>query len=173
MEKQPLTLFSTLRILTSSAQETRRVGMLLAQLLGSGRVVALIGDLGAGKTCLTQGIAQGLGVNQAVTSPTFIIINEYETELGTTLYHIDCYRFAEDGIEEAVAIGMDELLMGEGICVVEWAERIEPLLPENAITVALRHAGLDTRELLVSAETESIAVLSRDLSGDAYSSTQH
>jgi len=168
--KQPLIQTSTLPILTHSAVETRHVGRLLGELLHPGQVVALIGDLGAGKTCLAQGIAEGLGVDEAVTSPTFIIINEYETDRGLALYHIDCYRFAEEGTPEAAAIGMDELLLGDGIYVVEWAERIGPLLPEDKITIFLRHKGPNSRELLLHADTGVTAALGRSRPTNAESS---
>jgi tRNA threonylcarbamoyladenosine biosynthesis protein TsaE len=168
--KQPLTPSSTLPILTNSALETRRLGRLLGELLHSGQTVALIGDLGAGKTCLTQGIARGLGVDEPVTSPTFIIVNEYKTDRGPTLYHIDCYRFADEGTQEAIAIGMDELLTGDGICVIEWAERIEPLLPEDRITISLRHNGPDSRALLFDAETGLVTALAQAFRAEAESS---
>jgi tRNA threonylcarbamoyladenosine biosynthesis protein TsaE len=114
-------------------------------------VVALIGELGAGKTCLTQGIAVGLGVERAVTSPTFIMVNEYPTATAARLCHVDCYRLADDGTREALGIGLGDLLHGESICVVEWADRIELLLPPDHLRVTLAYVGESTRRLHIEA----------------------
>ena len=94
----------TLELITHSAAETQELGQQLGRFLQPGHVIALVGDLGAGKTCLAQGIARGLGVENPVTSPTFIIISEYRTASGAVLYHIDCYRFEENGVAQALAI---------------------------------------------------------------------
>lgn len=141
----------TLELTTHSAAETQELGERLGRLLQPGHVVALVGELGAGKTCLTQGIARGLGVEPPVTSPTFIMVNEYRTGSGAGLYHIDCYRFEENGVAQALAIGVDELLGGEHICVVEWAERIEPLLPHERLTVTMVYVNHTTRRLYFEA----------------------
>lgn len=144
----------TLELTTTSTAETQRLGDQLGRLLRPGHVVALVGELGAGKTCLTQGIARGLGVEEPVTSPTFIMVNEYRTADGAALYHIDCYRLDENGVAEALAIGMDELLGSDGICVVEWAERIEPLLPHERLAVTLVYVDHVTRHLHFMASGE-------------------
>ena len=121
---------------THSEAETEALGAALGRLLQPGDVLALVGDLGAGKTCLTRGVARGLGVDEPVTSPTFILVAEYATARGFPLYHADCYRF-ERAEAEALAIGLDELLLDDGVAVVEWAERIEPLLPPDHLRITL------------------------------------
>lgn len=120
-------------------------------MLRPGHVVALSGPLGAGKTCLAQGIARGLGIAEPVTSPTFIIVNQFRTAQAVTLYHIDCYRFAEQGTAEAMDIGANELLDDEGVCVVEWAERIAPLLPAERLWLNLTPADDQARQVTISA----------------------
>lgn len=167
-EKGPLVQHPTLVLVTRSAAETQRLGERLGQLLQPGHVVALIGELGAGKTCLTQGIARGLGVDGPVTSPTFIMVNEYPTPKGVKLYHIDCYRFEENAVTQALSIGVDELLGGDGICVVEWAERIEPLLPGDHLAVILAYVDPTTRRFRFQAGGQRHAALVRQLKADGH-----
>ncbi|MCZ6681392.1 MAG: tRNA (adenosine(37)-N6)-threonylcarbamoyltransferase complex ATPase subunit type 1 TsaE [Candidatus Poribacteria bacterium] len=134
---------------THTPEETHEVGEEIGRQLQSGDVVALIGDLGVGKTCLTQGIARGVGLDpdQVVNSPSYILINEYAGR--TPIYHIDLYRLQR--LEEIVDLGLEEYLEGDGICVIEWADRMEKLLPENYIQI--RMAGEDefTRTIEVRA----------------------
>jgi tRNA threonylcarbamoyladenosine biosynthesis protein TsaE len=105
-----------------------------------------VGDLGAGKTCLARGVARGLGIDEPVTSPTFILVAEYASAAGFPFYHADCYRL-EQGAAEAQAIGLDELLLDDGVAVVEWAERIEPLLPPDHLRITLAVLDDTRREL--------------------------
>ena len=113
-------------------------------------MIALYGGLAAGKTTFTKGIAQSLGITEPITSPTYTIISEYE---GTCpLYHMDCYRI--EGDEDAIAIGIDELLYSKGICIIEWSERIPTLLPDTTIKITLsvlpegeRRIVIDSTEL--------------------------
>ena len=116
--------------------DTLALGRLVGQCLQPGDVLALVGPLGAGKTRLTQGIAKGLGIEEPVTSPTFILVAEYRTRAGFPLYHADCYRL-DRPLAEAQDIGLDELLDGRGACVVEWAERVQPLLPPDTLLVRI------------------------------------
>ncbi len=160
----------TLELITGTADKTQEIGERLGRLLQPGHVIALIGELGAGKTCLTQGIARGLGVAEPVASPTFIIVNEYRTAGGAVLYHVDCYRFQEDGVAEALAIGMDELLGGDGICVVEWAERIEPLLPPDRLNVTLVYVDHTTRGLRFAACGAQHVAMLNDLKAQRFGS---
>ena len=116
--------------------------------LSPGDVVALIGDLGAGKTCLTQGIAQGVGVyqDQTVNSPSYILINEYEGKI--PIYHIDLYRL--ERLEDIVALGLEDYFGGDGICVIEWGDRMGELLPESHIQVTITAEDEFTRTIEVS-----------------------
>jgi len=109
-------------------------------------VIALTGDLGAGKTTLIQGIAAGAGVKDYVTSPTFIIINEYQGKL--PFYHVDLYRL--DNIEQIEELGIEEYFNKGGICVIEWAEKLDGLLPPNAEWITIENKGENEQELCVS-----------------------
>ncbi len=123
-------------LITHSETETEALGATLGQLLQPGDVLALVGDLGAGKTCLARGIARGLGIDEPVTSPTFILVAEYAAAAGFPLYHADCYRL-DQATAEAMDIGLDELLLDDGVAIVEWAERIEPLLPPDHLRITI------------------------------------
>lgn len=123
-------------LLTHSESETEALGRALGRRLQPGDVVALVGDLGAGKTCLTRGIAAGLGIEEPVASPTFILVAEYPTASGFPLYHADCYRL-DNPAREAEDIGLDELMADHGAVVVEWADRIAALLPPDHLRVTL------------------------------------
>ena len=111
-----------------SEEETKKFGLTLADELAAGDVLALIGDLGTGKTALTRYIAEGLGITSRVNSPTFTIVKEYR-EGRLPLFHFDVYRVSDP--EELFNIGCDEYFYGDGLCVVEWADLIEEILPEN------------------------------------------
>jgi tRNA threonylcarbamoyladenosine biosynthesis protein TsaE len=111
----------------------------MAASLKAGDIVALHGDLGAGKTCFIRGLARGLGVTRTVHSPTFTLINEYPGRL--TLYHMDLYRIRN--ADEALDFGLDDYLFGNGVCAIEWAERIARLLPPETIRVTLAMGGTE------------------------------
>jgi tRNA threonylcarbamoyladenosine biosynthesis protein TsaE len=128
------------QIITNNAEETELIGERLASLLEAGDVLTLEGDLGAGKTTFTKGIAKGLGVSRTVNSPTFTIVKEYEGRL--PLYHMDVYRL-EDSDED---IGFDEYFNGGGVSVVEWAQFIEDYLPINRLDIRIKYNG-DSRIL--------------------------
>ena len=132
---------------THSPEETQEIGVKIGCQLSPGDVVALIGDLGAGKTCLTQGIARGVGVyqDQTVNSPSYILINEYEGKI--PIYHIDLYRL--ERLEDIVALGLEDYLEGDGICVIEWADRMGELLPESHIQVTITAEDEFTRAVEV------------------------
>ena len=128
--------FST-RILSKGPEQTRDIGRSIGEAAQAGDVFLLAGTLGAGKTCLTQGIAEGLGVQGYVRSPTFVLTTQYEGRL--RLYHLDLYRI--DAPLEAWDLGLDEQLFGEGVCVVEWADRTPDIFPEDSLWVSLDHVG--------------------------------
>lgn len=130
---------------TESAEETERVGRVLAELLPRGAVVALRGDLAAGKTCLVRGMASYFAPGELVTSPTFTLVNEYGA--GIKLYHMDLYRLTD--VREIADLGYEELFDSDGVCAIEWAERAEALLPEQRVDVTLEHAGEDRRRVTV------------------------
>ena len=131
---------------TNSAEETRALGEQLAERLSAGDVVTLEGELGAGQSELARGIARGLGVTETVTSPSFTILNVYESGR-VPLYHFDWYRLESEA--ELYELGMDEYLGGDGIAVVEWAERCPDAVPENAIRIPLEATGPESRRILV------------------------
>ena len=125
-----------LAITTASPEETWAVGRILGAQAGPGAVFLLTGPLGAGKTCLTQGIAWGLGVAEYARSPTFVIMTRYRGRL--PLYHFDLYRINDP--LEAWDLGLDEQLFGGGVCVVEWADRAEDLFPAEGLWIHLDYA---------------------------------
>jgi tRNA threonylcarbamoyladenosine biosynthesis protein TsaE len=135
-------------IITKSAQKTRDLGRKLGQLLQSGDLLCLQGDLGAGKTTLTQGIAAGWGSSDSVSSPTFVMVNLYRAADETPLYHMDAYRI--ESLPEAAQLGLDDML-AEGALIVEWPERIEPLLPKERLWLNLTHISETERQLEISA----------------------
>ena len=118
---------------TFSPEETKELGRALAKELRAGSVVALSGPLGSGKTVLIQGVCSGLGVTEFVTSPSFVIINEYPGKLA--VYHFDLYRL--ENIEEFVRLGYEEYFYGNGVTLIEWAEKVKSYLPEERMEVDL------------------------------------
>ena len=129
---------------THSAAETRALGEQLARQLKPGDVVVLQGELGAGKSELTRGIAKGLGVTETVTSPSFTILNVYDSGR-CPLYHFDWYRI--ESADELYELGMDEYLGGDGIAVVEWAERCPEAVPDKHMRIVLRTTGEESRRI--------------------------
>ena len=118
---------------TENPAETQTLGEKLGKTLKRGDVIALVGDLGTGKTCLTQGIARGVGIasDEVVNSPSYILINEYTGAI--PIYHIDLYRL--ENSEEIAELGLSEYIEGDGICIIEWAERMSDLLPDTCIKI--------------------------------------
>lgn len=142
---------NSFEIISRSTEQTRRVGMRLGAILKPGDIVCLVGDLGAGKTTLVQGIATGWGSLDPVSSPTFVLVNIYRRMDGNRLFHLDAYRIGN--VSEAVDLDLDEMLL-EGPLVVEWAERIKPALPATHIWVTLRWIDDSQRDLVFSAHGE-------------------
>ena len=140
-----------MRLTSHSPEETRQVGKLLGQRAQPGDVFLLTGPLGAGKTCLTQGLAWGLGVEGYARSPTFVIVTQYRGRL--TLHHMDLFRIGS--AEEAWDLGLEEYLSGDGVCVVEWADRFPDVFPPESTWIALEYgAGESDRLLTIEADKE-------------------
>jgi len=134
-----------MNVVTHSRDETIAWGRKLGSLLGPGDVLTLSGPLGAGKTTLTKGLTEGLGLEDSryVTSPTFVLVHEYPANV--PVYHVDAYRLG--GPDEADALGLDEMFYGPGVTIVEWAERIEELLPPELLRIVLDIEGEESRSL--------------------------
>jgi tRNA threonylcarbamoyladenosine biosynthesis protein TsaE len=126
----------TLDFVSHSAEQTRRLGARLGRLVGGGEVICLVGDLGTGKTCMVQGIARGMGIDEQVTSPTFVLVNEYAGD-ALVLCHVDLYRIVD--VKAAHTFGLDDYLYGDGVCAIEWAERVQGIWPDEYLLVRLRH----------------------------------
>lgn len=143
---------------TRGAEETYRLGRRMGEALHKGDVVALTGELGSGKTVLSQGIAHGLGVHcgYAVTSPTFTLVNEYPGREGT-LYHLDLYRLSN--AVDLADVGFEEYLQAGGVMVIEWAEKIHGILPEGAFRIAFSYLDETSRNLEISGPPERILAL--------------
>lgn len=133
-----------LDLTSHSATQTWRWGEQLGQLARAGDLVCLEGDLGSGKTCFTQGLGHGLGVREEISSPTFILANEHRGGR-LRLYHLDVYRLRNP--DEAIGIGLDDYLAGDGVTVIEWAEKIRAVLPTEHLWITFRHIGEDERAL--------------------------
>ena len=138
------------RFESRSHDETQRIGEALGARLGSGDVIACIGELGAGKTCFLQGVARGLGVRELATSPTFILVNHYEGRF--PVYHLDAYR--AETLTEILDLGVEEMLWGDGVVIVEWGEKLFPLLPSHTIVVRISGLGEEPREIVLEELTE-------------------
>lgn len=135
---------------TNSEKETWELGRRLAETARPGSIFSLNGDLGAGKTVLTKGMAAGLGITEPVSSPTFTIVQVYE-EGRLPFYHFDVYRIADP--QEMDEIGYEDYFFGEGVCLVEWAELIEELMPEYTVRITIEKdlsKGFDYRRITVS-----------------------
>jgi len=144
-----------LKSTSHSPEQTRRLGKRLGELSQAGDVFLLTGNLGSGKTCLTQGIARGLGVKEYAFSPSFVIVREYHGRL--LLYHIDFYRL--DRIEEIADLGLDEYLYGRGVCVVEWADKGTALMPDEHLLINLSYISDTERSISLDSRGNRYAEL--------------
>ncbi len=131
--------------ITQSPEETERIGVMLGQKLNSGRIIAYRGDLGAGKTAFTRGLARGLGCTEQVTSPTYTIVNEYLSGR-IPLFHFDMYRLRSS--DDLWGIGWDDYLDRGGVCAVEWSENVADAM-ENAIWVTIEKIGDEERRITI------------------------
>jgi len=157
----------SLDFISHSQAQTRRFGARLGELLQSGDVICLVGELGAGKTSLAQGIGQGLGIEGPITSPSFTLINEYRPERARLpFYHIDLYRLGE--AKETLTLGLEEYFYGEGVCVVEWADRAPEALPAERLWIELRYIVDTKRGLLMKAVGKRYEELLREFRRRAF-----
>ena len=134
---------------TTNAEETFKLGVKIGEQARPGEIYTLNGDLGVGKTVFTQGVARGLGIEEPVNSPTFTIVQVYE-EGKMPFYHFDVYRIVD--IEEMEEIGYDDYFFGNGVCLIEWAELIQELLPKQIISVNIEknpEKGFDYRKITI------------------------
>jgi tRNA threonylcarbamoyladenosine biosynthesis protein TsaE len=133
----------SLELITRSPEQTQAFGKSLGKIVQPGDVFLLVGKLGAGKTCLTQGIAWGLGIEEHATSPSFVLVRELYGRL--PLYHIDFYRL--ENLEEIAELGLDEYFYGQGVSVVEWAEKALELLPAEHLLIEMEYVSDSERRL--------------------------
>ena len=144
----PILAPNTIEFFSRSSEQTRRVGMRIGAMLRPGDLVCLQGDLGAGKTTLVQGLAQGWGSTDAVSSPTFVLVNVYRKPEGAILFHLDTYRI--DSTPEAEELDLDTML-AQGPLVIEWAERVQAILPGENLWIKLEYMDEEQRFMLLTA----------------------
>lgn len=150
-----------LKLFSDSRDQTVEIGRRIGTSLTGGDIVALIGELGSGKTCLTQGMAKGLGVaeNVPVVSPTFTLVNEYPGRV--PLVHLDVYRLS--GPRDLEDMGYEEYFYGGGVVVIEWAEKVREILPEKTIVIRMAFIDENTRELILEGPPEKLEEMEKRL----------
>ncbi|MDP2730916.1 MAG: tRNA (adenosine(37)-N6)-threonylcarbamoyltransferase complex ATPase subunit type 1 TsaE [Dehalococcoidales bacterium] len=152
---------ASLELVSRSPEQTRTLGVRIGELALAGDVFLLVGELGAGKTCLTQGIAWGLGIKEYALSPSFVIMRELHGRL--PLYHIDLYRLAH--MEEIADLGLDEYFYGQGICVVEWADKALTILPEKHLMIKISYLSETERNIKMEPSGQRYLELAAALGG--------
>lgn len=162
----PILSQDTLDIISHSPEQTRRLASRLASLLKGGETICLEGPLGAGKTTFAQGVGRGLNIEEPIISPTFTLIREYGP-VGDkpAMYHIDFYRLESDELQ---TLGLDDYFYSNGVCVVEWPERAEMLLPEERLWIKMRAVDETKRGLLIRADGDEYRGLLRKFKKLAY-----
>ena len=151
------------KIILKGLEDTKKFGEKLGSLLKPGDIICLMGDLGAGKTTLTKSIGIGLGVEDYITSPTFTLINEYKGRLN--LYHFDVYRL--EGISDLDDLGFEEYFYSGGVCIIEWGDKIENILPKDTINLSIEKGSeLDERIINLSGEGSRFKELIEELNID-------
>ena len=155
-----------LTVTSRNPEETFLIGKIIGRNLIEKDVVALVGDLGTGKTCLTQGIARGLGVpdEYQITSPSFTLINEYQGRM--MLYHFDLYRLSR--ASEMDDMGYEEYLFGEGVSVIEWADKVKGILPDETLFVLINYTDENERNIIISGQEKKIAIISEELGNGGF-----
>ena len=141
---------NTLKLVTHSAEQTQKLGTSIGKLAEPGDIYLLIGELGAGKTCLTQGIAYGLDIQEYTLSPSFVIMRELHGRL--SLYHMDFYRL--DNVAEISDLGLDDYLFGKGVCVIEWANKGLTVLPEDHLVIKIDYLADNQRSFVIEPKGE-------------------
>ena len=147
-----------IKIYLENENVTKEIGYRLGKLLTPESVICLLGDLGAGKTTITQSIAKALEVDDYITSPTFTIVNEYEGKM--PLYHFDVYRIGSS--EEMYDIGYEDYINGNGVCIIEWANLIEDILPEEYLKIELNYKDM-SREMILTPKGEKYENIVKEL----------
>ena len=153
---------STVNFVSRSPEDTKKLGAALGRMASEGDIFFLIGDLGAGKTCLTQGIAIGLGVKENVMSPTFVLVREHKGRM--PLYHIDLYRL--DKIDEIINLGLEQYLDDYGLSVIEWAEKGSEVLPRENLYIGLNYISENERNLTFKSSGSRYDDLLKKLKGE-------
>lgn len=152
-----------MEIILNNLEETEKFGIRLGELLKSGDILCLNGDLGAGKTTMTKSIGLGLGVEEYITSPTFTLINEYKGRVW--VYHFDVYRL--ENAHELYDLGFDEYFYGNGVCIIEWGDKIERMLPKDRIVIDIEKGNnLDERILHISGHGNRYEEILKELNID-------
>lgn len=172
----------TLDVISHSSAQTQRLGMRLGDLMRGGELILLDGQLGTGKTTFTQGLAQGMGIADVVSSPTFTILKEYagqpstsqsepthEGEIGPALFHFDLYRL--DNPEEMIDLGFEDYFYGSGVCVVEWADKADAFWPLEHLSIRLKVLSETKRVLLLTATGARYCDLLRQFQKNTYVTT--
>ena len=150
-----------LKMISGDPTKTFYIGRILGEALTAGDIVALTGELGAGKTCFTQGIARGLGVPEVyqITSPTFTLVNEYPGRLN--LIHLDVYRLSSS--RDLQDLGYEEFFFGKGVTVIEWAEKIRDIIPEKSLSVTMAYLDQNQRSIDMKGQPDQITRISNVL----------
>ncbi len=146
---------------TNSVEMTRRLGRVIGENVAPGDILLLTGGLGTGKTTLTQGILWGLGAKEYARSPTFVLVNEYEARI--PVYHMDLYRL--DSFEEIDGLGLDDYLFGDGLCVIEWADKARGYFPANHVDISIKIVTDGERKFTLDTDPEGHSPLFSALSG--------
>lgn len=157
----------TVDFISTSVEQTERLGVRLGQLLEPHDLICLSGALGAGKTAMARGIGRGWGTSLRVTSPTFTLVNQYpRLGDGRILYHVDCYRLLDEG--DIVTAGLEDVLNGSGAIMIEWPEHIDTWLPEDRLWVQLRHMNETRRGLRITATGQRSSALLKGFKRSAF-----
>jgi tRNA threonylcarbamoyladenosine biosynthesis protein TsaE len=151
---------------TDNPDATRAIGRCLGQLLEPGDVICLQGDLGSGKTCFTQGIGAGMGVAEVINSPTFVFVNEHAPlNAGPYLYHVDLYRMCD--LNEVLSLGLEDYMYGDGVTVIEWADRASEMMPAQGLWVHLAYRDFTVRRLTLHGAGQRSAALLQALAQES------